>query len=131
MAKLVRLKPYDPKRGHVLRRFTAFGVRFDEARGWYRVSDEVAAYVATVHEQPGFDYTPLAFDVCTEEEALALEIREKREQDERAIASAPNVATAQDVSSVKPPTVSAGDLSTTDLSQPKPARGEARAQRRA
>lgn len=98
MAKLVRLKPYDPKRGHVLRRYTAFGIRFDESRGWYRVADEIAAYLAGVREQPGLDYTPLAFDVCSEEEAKALESREKLEQEERAIASAPNVATAHDVS---------------------------------
>jgi len=120
MAKLVRLKPYDPKRGHVLRRYTAFGVRFDESRGWYRVSDEVAAYLASVHEQPGLDYTPLAFDVCTEEEALAVEAREKKEQEERAVASAPNVATAHDVSART-------DLTTAS----RPARSETRAARRA
>lgn len=125
MAKLVRLKPYDPKRGHVLRRYTAFGIRFDESRGWYRVSDEVAAYLAAVHEQPGLDYTPLAFDVCTEEEALTLEAREKKEQEERAIASAPNVATAHDVSA-RP-----ADLTTADLPAPRPARSETRAARRA
>lgn len=120
MAKLVRLKPYDPKRGHVLRRYTAFGVRFEESRGWYRVSDEVAEYLGKVRQQPGLDYTPLAFDVCTEEEAVALETREKREQEERAIASAPNVATAQDVSAVAPR--SRGDLTTADLPQPRSAR---------
>ena len=125
MAKLVRLKPYDPKRGHVLRRYTAFGIRFDESRGWYRVSDEVAKYLAGVHEQPGLDYTPLAFDVCTEEEALAVEAREKKEQEERAVASAPNVATAHDVSA------RAADLTTADLPASRPARAEARASRRA
>lgn len=129
MAKLVRLKPYDPKRGHVLRRYTAFGVRFDETRGWYRVSDEVAQYVGKVRQQPGLDYTPLAFDVCTEEEALALETREKREQEERAIASAPNVATAHDVSAVAPR--NNGDLTTADLPQARTTRAEARAARRA
>ncbi len=124
MAKLVRLKPYDPKRGHVLRRYTAFGIRFDESRGWYRVSDEVANYLAAVREQPGLDYTPLAFDVCTEEEALAVEAREKKEQEERAVASAPNVATAHDVSART-------DLTTADLPAPRPARSETRTARRA
>ena len=28
MAKLVRLKPYDPKKGYVIRRYTAFSIRF-------------------------------------------------------------------------------------------------------
>jgi len=129
MAKLVRLKPYDPKRGHVLRRYTAFGVRFDESRGWYRVSDEVAAYLAGVREQPGLDYTPLAFDVCSEEEALALEAREKKEQEECAVASAPNVATAHDVSQRTPPV--SPDLTTADLPASRSARAEARAARRA
>lgn len=129
MAKLVRLKPYDPKRGHVLRRYTAFGVRFDESRGWYRVSDEVAEYLGKVRQQPGLDYTPIAFDVCTEEEALALETREKREQEERAIASAPNVATAHDVSALNPRT--RGDLTTADLPQGRSSRSDTRAARRA
>jgi len=63
MAKLVRLKPHDPKKGHVIRRYTAFAVRFEEARGWYKVSDEVAAYLSTVHQRPSDEDSPLAFDV--------------------------------------------------------------------
>ena len=46
---LVRLKPYDPRRGHVLRRYTYAGIKFHEERGWYRVSKDVAAYLKTVH----------------------------------------------------------------------------------
>lgn len=73
---LVRLKPYDPRRGHVLRRFTYAGVKIHEERGWYRVSKEVAEYLRAVHQIPGEAYTPLAFDVCTDEEAKALDARE-------------------------------------------------------
>ena len=29
MSKLVRLKPHDPKKGHVIRRYTAFSIRFE------------------------------------------------------------------------------------------------------
>jgi hypothetical protein len=61
--------------------------------------------------------------------ALALETREKREQEERAIASAPNVATAHDVSTVTPR--GSGDFTTADLPQPRTTRAEARAARRA
>ena len=77
MAKLVRLKPHDPKKGHVIRRYTAFAIRFEEARGWYKVSDEVAAYLSTVHQRPGDEDSPLAFDVCTDDEAKSLDAREK------------------------------------------------------
>ena len=125
MAKLVRLKPFDPKKGHVIQRYTAFSIRFEEKRGWYKVSDEVATYLATVHQAPGDDDSPLAFDVCTEDEAQRVETAEKKKAEERARAAEPNVANPYDISA-KPT-----DLTTADLPQPKPARGEARAQRRA
>jgi hypothetical protein len=123
MAKLVRLKPHDPKKGHVIRRYTAFGVRFEEARGWYKVSDEVAAYLATVHQRPGDDDSPLAFDVCTEEEAQRLEAAEKRKAEERARAAEPNVAQPYDI------TARAPDLTTADLPQPRSARAAAASRR--
>ena len=125
MAKLVRLKPYDPKRGHVIRRYTAFSIRFEEARGWYKVADEVAAYLATVHQVPGDEDSPLAFDVCSEEEAQRLETAEKKKAEERARAAEPNVAQPYDVS------VRGGDLTTADLPQARTPRAEARAARRA
>lgn len=73
---LVRLKPYDPRRGHVLRRFTYAGIKIHEERGWYRVSKDVAEYLRGVHQIPGESYAPLAFDVCTDDEAKALDTRE-------------------------------------------------------
>lgn len=127
MAKLVRLKPFDPKKGHVIQRYTAFSIRFEERRGWYKVSDEVATYLAAVHQRPSDDESPLAFDVCTEEEAQRVETAEKKKAEERARAAEPNVANPYDISA-KPT-----DLTTADLPQPQPqpARGEARTQRRA
>lgn len=124
MAKLVRLKPYDPKKGHVIQRYTAFAIRFEEARGWYKVSDEVATYLATVHQVPGDEDSPLAFDVCTEDEAQRLEAAEKKKAEERARAAEPNVAQPYDVS------VRAADLTTADLPKAQAARAEARAARR-
>ena len=42
---LVRLKPYDPRRGCVLRRFTFAGIRFQDERGWYRVEKRIGEYL--------------------------------------------------------------------------------------
>jgi hypothetical protein len=123
MAKLIRIKPYDPKKGNVIRRYTAFGVRFEEARGWYKVSDEVAAYLGTVHQRPGDDDSPLAFDVCTEDEAQRLETSEKKKAEERARAAEPNVAQPHDV------TARPADLTTADLPQPRSARAAAGSRR--
>jgi len=114
MAKLVRLKPYDPKKGHVIQRYTAFSIRFEERRGWYKVSDEVANYLSTVHQVPTDEDSPLAFDVCSEEEAQRIEAVEKRKAEERARAAEPNVAQPYDVST------KGGDLTTVDLPQPQP-----------
>jgi len=73
---LVRLKPFDPRRGQVLRRYTYAGIKFQEERGWYRVEKPVAEYLRGVRETPTDRYSPLAFDVCTEAEAKALETTE-------------------------------------------------------
>jgi hypothetical protein len=70
---LVRLKSYDPRRGHVLRRYTYAGIKFQEERGWYRVERSIAEYLRAVREVPTDRYSPLAFDVCTEAEAKALD----------------------------------------------------------
>lgn len=76
---LVRLKPYDPRRGHVLRRFTYVGIKFQEERGWYRVEKAVADYLRSVRQLPSDKHSPPAFDVCTEAEAKALEAGEAEE----------------------------------------------------
>jgi hypothetical protein len=76
---LVRLKPFDPRRGHVLRRFTYAGVKIHEERGWHRVSKQVAEYLRGVRQVNGDEYSPLAFDVCTDEEAKALDARDEVE----------------------------------------------------
>ncbi len=120
MAKLVRLKPYEPKKGHVLQRYTAFSIRFEERRGWYKVSDEVATYLASVHQTPGDEDSPLAFDVCSEDEAQRMETAEKKKAEDKAKASEPHITE-----------VSVKDLATTDLPKAQTARTEMRAQRRA
>lgn len=90
---LVRLKPYDPRRGFVLRRFTYQGIRFHEERGWYRVTKSVADYLAKVPQRDSDPHAPLAFDVATEDEARALDAREEHEAKTRKnVAEAPRVA---------------------------------------
>jgi hypothetical protein len=112
MAKLIRLKPFDTKKGHVICRYTAFATTFEEHKGWYRVTDPVAAYLATVHQVPNDEDSPLAFDVCTQDEAERIDAAEKKKAEERARAAEPNVATARDVTAL------GGDLTTADLRDP-------------
>jgi len=112
MAKLVRLKPLDAKKGHVIRRYTVFSTTFEEHKGWYRVSNEVAAYLTTVRQVPNDEDTPLAFDVCTQEEAERIDQAEKKKAEARARAAEPNAVTARDLTAV------GGDLTTADLRDP-------------
>lgn len=74
----VRLKVHNPKKGHVLRRYTVGGIRFQAGRGWYKVDAEMAAYLEAVHQLPEDEDSPLAFDVCTEAEARAIDAQEAR-----------------------------------------------------
>ena len=73
---LVRIRPRDPHRGHVLRRFVYQGIRFEEGKGWYRVSPEVGEYLRDTRQRAYDSRSPLAFDVCTEAEAKALDAQE-------------------------------------------------------
>lgn len=112
MAKLIRLKPLDKKRGHVIHRYTAFQTTFEEAKGWYRVPDHVAAYLATVHQLANDEDSPLAFDVCTRDEAEQIDAAEKKKAEERARAAEPNVAMARDVTGL------GEDLATAHMREP-------------
>ena len=75
---LVRLKAHDPKKGLVLKQYTYKGIRFQAGRGWYKVSGELAAYLANVHSVPSDPDTPLAFDVRTPEEARAMDENDRK-----------------------------------------------------
>lgn len=69
MEKLyVRLKPHNPKKGCVLERYTVNHQLFVGADDmgnsrWYEVSYDFGQYLKTVHQIPGDENTPLAFDV--------------------------------------------------------------------
>ncbi len=80
---LVRLKPHEPRRGYVLRRFAYRGITFHADRGWYRVEKPVADYLGAVRQEPADARSPLAFEVYTEREAKNLEVREETEAREK------------------------------------------------
>jgi len=73
---LARLKTRDPHRGQMLRRFVYRGIRFEEGKGWYRVSPEVGEYLRAVRQRAHDPHSRPAFDVCTEAEATAIDERE-------------------------------------------------------
>jgi len=104
---LVRLKPYDPRRGFVLRRYTYQGIKFHEERGWYRVDKSVADYLRGVRQVAGDAHAPLAFDVHTESEAKALEAEQDAAATVRKKATDPVEAVA--------PSVPAAAVTTDDL----------------
>lgn len=79
----VRLKPYNPRRGHVLRRYSIRNMRFYEGR-WFRVSEAVARELANIKQVYGDEDSPDAFDVATHAQANNIERKEKaREEVER------------------------------------------------
>lgn len=77
----VRLKPYNPKRGHVLRRYTYRAVRFHEGR-WYKVPEALARELSDLHQRHGDEDSPLAFDVATEGQARDIEEKERKKLEE-------------------------------------------------
>ena len=92
---LVRIKATDPRRGHVLRRFTYKGIRFQAGSGWYQVSEEVADYLKGVRQRANDPHSPLAFDVCTEKEARATDKKEAEEAEPKRPADNARVAVAR------------------------------------
>ncbi|WP_413937169.1 hypothetical protein, partial [Nitrospira sp. BLG_1] len=107
---LVRLKPYDPRRGFVLRRFTYAGIRFQDERGWYRVERKVGEHLRAVRTVPTDKYAPLAFDVCTEAEAKALDAGEseaakvkRNATDDLKVTTARGTVTTDDLPKNTPP----------------------------
>jgi hypothetical protein len=108
---LVRLKPFDPRRGHVLRRYTYAGIKFHGERGWYRVEKRVADYLRTVRQQLADPHSPPAFDVCSEEEAKAMEAKAMEAKERDAAAERKTAADDIKLSVARP----AGAVTTSDL----------------
>lgn len=93
---LVRLKPYNPKRGHVMRKYThgPTGKRFEENCGWYKVDAGLANYLLTVRQIATDPDSADAFDVCTEAEAKRVDEREKKAKDRKEAGDANDLTTA-------------------------------------
>lgn len=120
---LVRLKPYNKKKGHVLRRYIYRGLRFQEGRGWTRVRKDIADYLAKVHQIPGDEDSSLAFDVCTDAEARKIDDQEAQDAQAKTPAEqATDVAEAREEPAPAPS--EGGDLSTADLPQSRKKRGK-------
>ncbi len=121
----VRIKPYNEKRGQKIRRYMAFGMRFEESLGWYKVPAEIeladgrvidtGAYLRGVRNDNDDPESALAFDVMTETEARKLDEEEKKAAELR--------AKAVDARPVRPV-----DMTTADLSRPSKEDREAAAE---
>lgn len=87
MALVVRLKPYDPSRGHLLQNFTYRNFSFtNRTERWYEVDDALAEELGRFTQRgeslrPGEEHGLVrpAFDVCTVADARALVRRERLE----------------------------------------------------
>ena len=110
---LVRLKPYDKRRGCVLRQYTCLGLLFREKEGWYEVERELAELLHDETQPPVGntppDLVPKAFDIKTHDEAVAMEETEEKAKVERAKAVTPRKVTTPK-----------GVLTTADLPENKP-----------
>jgi hypothetical protein len=113
---LVRLKPYDPRRKFVLRRYVYAGIHFLVMRGWERVPKEIADYLRGVRQKEFDPYSPPAFDVCTDAEAKVLEKREREATNVR--------RTALDTIPLAEPRRLPGVVTTADLPGRRPAEDE-------
>lgn len=89
MSMLARVKPYNKRRGQLVRRITIGHVRYDESRGWYAVSNDVAERLRDVRVNNSDLESPLVFDVATRSEAEAL-MEQERMAREKASPSNPN-----------------------------------------
>ena len=59
----VRIRPYNKRRGQLVRRYVYGGVRFEVNLGWYQVDDVIAEYLKTVLTHQGDPDSKLVFDV--------------------------------------------------------------------
>lgn len=122
--RLIRLKPINRKQGHVMRTYMVRSIKFQEEKGWYPVTDQsLLDYLRTVRQVHTDPLSPLAFDICTPEEALALDRAEEEEPERRsAEALLRRQAQAQAQAEAAKPTkrdaaASRGDLTTADLAK--------------
>ena len=114
--KLARLKPYNEKRGHVVRIYMIAGLRFDVDRGWYEVDDALAEELSKLTQNYDDPESPELFDVVTKEKAEQMEQAEA-DAEERAKATArrPASPSAGRPSRSSRTSDERGDLSSSDV----------------
>lgn len=127
---LVRIKPYNARKGDLLKTFTFRGFVFKEEHGWHEVDPDVAEYLETATTDGNPD-SRLVFDVAySEAEARRIEDRAKAAVT-RATAQAPHrvsYATNRSAETAIPrgaPPGSSGDLTLEEVN-PRAARLDAR-----
>lgn len=78
----VRVKPYNPARGHVIKRYHAAGRMWHGGDGltqiphWVKVTEQLAKKLATFHQSDRDPYAPRIFDIVTEEKKRFIEKQE-------------------------------------------------------
>jgi hypothetical protein len=102
-----RLKAFDPKRDQAMRVFVYGHQRF-EADIWVPVTEAIGAALRRVHQSYYDELSPLAFEVCTPQEAKA-----------RGFKSAPERQEAAD-KTASPPDASVDSPSTDASASPNP-----------
>lgn len=122
---LVRIKPYNKRRGHLVRRYvytdrrSGIRYRFEESRGWYRVPLKIGKALSKIHSKSEDQDSPLAFDVKTEEEAQQVDASEEIAREERA--SATRARSASDArSAAEPPRTAARAAKPPPEPEPEP-----------
>ena len=89
---LVRIKPYNPKKGHLRKCHIEqrFGMRFKEGAGWYEVPAHVARELRKVLHDANDPESAEVFDVVTK--AVAHEIRQHEEMKIEKLKASPESA---------------------------------------
>jgi hypothetical protein len=117
MSKYVRIKPYDPQKGYLRRRYMRDGKLYDVEKGWYLVDDEAAEILRTVsqHEYDKSEHPVPAFDICDNKAAVdAINKKEQKAQYEKLMKE-------RGIPIVVGGEVPVNDLTTADLLAPEPA----------
>jgi hypothetical protein len=115
-ARYVRLRPYDQRTGHLVRKFSLRDpelgfLKFNEAGVWHRVPLRVAEKLAEARQRPGNPQSPPVFDVCTEADARKLDAKAQAAREAVKAVVEPSVDTAKDMVG----TPGRGDLSVEDV----------------
>ncbi len=114
---MVRLRPYEPRLGQTNKQYR-FRVDpkkpeylvFTKPGEWAKVDTDVAIQMYKCRQQPNNPMSPPIFDICTPEEAKAIDDAAKLEREKKRAIQEPSIETARDL------TTGRGDLKLEDIS---------------